>query len=276
MSGPLKWSVPARPGQPNEDALFARDGVAVVVDGAGLPRSMRAGCRHTVDWYANELAAAFGTALLDRDATMPQALSSAITAVSHRHDGCRLVEGSPSATVAAWRVRPPVVDYLVLCDASAVFLTAHGAVEVTDDRLTALTAQHLDRVAATAGSGRLTASEILDSRRAVLDAWRNVEGGFWCCQTDPAAADHALHGSRPLSELAGIVIATDGATRGYQSLAVHTVDQFVRRAVSGEGAALLDEIRAAERQQRQRLHDGALKLHDDATLVALTVTSPPE
>lgn len=272
MSEPMHWTLPASPGQPNEDAVFSRDGIAVVVDGAGLPKSMRAGCRHTVDWYANQLAATFGTALLDREVTMPQALSRAILEVSHRHDGCALDEGSPSATVAAWRLHPPVVEYLVLCDASAVFLTVDDAVEITDERLSLLTAQQVDQVSAAADGGPLTASAILEARRAAIEANRNVEGGFWCCQTDPAAADQALNGSFPLSKLVGIAIATDGATRGYQSLGAHTVLQFTNQAVLGEGAALLADIRAAERQQRQPLLETAVKVHDDATLIALNLT----
>lgn len=267
MNEPLQWSWPAAPDRPNEDAVFVRDGVAVVVDGAGLPKSMRAGCRHSVSWYADQLAAAFGTALVDRTITTAQALRQAIVEVSRRHDGCVLSEGSPSATVAAWRLQPADVEYLVLCDASAVVLLADGAVEITDERLAQVIARHLS---AAASRGPLTPSAILDVRRAALDAHRNVEGGFWCCQTDPAAADQALTGSYPRSEIVGLAIASDGATRGYQALDLHTVEQFVSRACLGEGDALLGEIRAAERRQCQNLVDSATKVHDDATIVALS------
>lgn len=270
MFEPMKWSLPASPDRPNEDALFSRSGIAVVVDGAGLPKSMRAGCRHTVNWYANQLAVAFGTALLDRRVAMPQALSRAIVEVSHRHDGCALNEGSPSATVAAWRLQPSVVEYLVLCDASVVVLAGDRAVEITDERLSLLTAeQEAARVAV--DSDRPTASAILDARRVAIEANRNVEGGFWCCQTDPAAADQALTDSYRISELDGIAIATDGATRGYQSLGAHTLQQFATQAVLGGAAALLADIRAAEHQQRQRLDATAVKVHDDATLIALNL-----
>jgi hypothetical protein len=86
---PRVWSLAASEGHPNEDAVFSHDGVAVVVDGAGLPRSMRAGCRHPVAWYSRQLAGAFGEALLQRRLTMPQALGRAIAEVSERHEGCR-------------------------------------------------------------------------------------------------------------------------------------------------------------------------------------------
>ncbi len=275
MKEPRRWSVPGVPGRPNEDAVFVSDRVAVVVDGAGLPQHMRAGCHHSVDWYSNELALSFGAALHDSTLTMPRALSRAISEVSRRHDGCSLIEGSPSATVAAWRLRPPMVEYLVLCDASVVVAMIDDVVEITDQRLSDLMAEQLDQVTVVDGQGVLAGSAILAARAAVLERGRNVEGGFWCCQIDPAAADHALIGSCPLSDTTGIVIATDGATRGFQTLRAHTVAEFASRALAGDGAALVDDIRSAETAHRRQLLDNAIKVHDDATLVALDLPGPP-
>ena len=156
MSESRRWSVPASAGRANEDAVFRSANVAVVVDGAGLPQSMRAGCHHSVDWYSNQLARRFGAALDDAAFTMRQALRRAITEVSQLHDGCSLVEGSPSATVAAWRLRPHLVEYLVLCDASAIVVLADQVVEFTDDRLSVLLAEERPWV----GSAERSASEM--------------------------------------------------------------------------------------------------------------------
>lgn len=275
MDEPRLWSLPSSEEHSNEDAVFVRDGVAVVVDGAGLPRSMRAGCRHSVAWYSEQLACTFGEALLLPGLTMSQALGRAIVEVSKRHDGCALEEGSPSATVAAWRLQhqqqPPIVEYLVLCDASLIISTADDVMEVTDDRLALLVAEELDRVAA-ASTEALDAIALLNARACVLDRARNVDGGFWCCQIDPAAADQALTGSYLLADLVGVVIATDGATRGFQLLGIHTLGEFAQRAGAGGGAGLLEEVRDAERDQTQRLIGDAIKVHDDATLIALRLT----
>lgn len=271
MPEPRQWSVSATAAQPNEDARYARDGVAVVVDGAGLPKSLRTGCHHSVAWYADRLAVAFGTALQDRNVSMREALSRAITQVANSHDGCELDLGSPSATVAAWRLHPRLLEYLVLCDASVLLVTDTGVVEVTDDRLGVLTAQSLDRL--DSGSTQPSTPEILAARRNVLELNRNVAGGFWCCHTDPAAADQAITGRRRLRDLRGVVIASDGATRGYQTLDVHTVDHFALEAVSGRGGQLINDIRTAEDGQQQRLEEQASKVHDDATLLALDLTA---
>lgn len=275
MDEPTVWTCPASADQPNEDAVFAHAGVAVVVDGAGLPKNLRGGCRHSVSWYAEQIAAAFGSALIDRKATMVDALSRAITQVAGRHEGCSLDQGSPSATVAAWRVSPPLVEYLVLCDASAVILDRNGhAAEITDDRLAVVTAPRRMNHQTSSGSEHPTPPKLLAARREMVEARRNVDGGFWCCHTDPAAAEHALTGSFPMSELAGITIATDGATRGYQSLGIHTVQRFARDSLAGDGAALLAAIRTEERRTRRQLLESATKVHDDATIVAVTLDGP--
>ena len=265
MSESRHWSVPASAGRVNEDAVFRSPRVAVVVDGAGLPQSLRAGCCHSVDWYSKQLARRFGAALNDTALTMRQALSQAIIEVSKLHDGCTLVEGSPSATVAAWCLRPPMVEYIVLCDASAIAVLADRVVEITDAGLAALLAEQGHRIGSTEGS----ASEILKARAVILQSSRNVEGGYWCCQIDPGAADHALTGSYPVSDVLGLVLATDGATRGFQSLGIHTVEEFASRVLTGDTPAVLDEIRVAEHDQREQLLAIAIKVHDDATVVAL-------
>jgi hypothetical protein len=230
---------------------------------------MRTGCHHSVAWYSHELAPAFGEALLDRLLTMPQALRRAIADVAQRHGGCSLTGGSPSATVAAWRLHPRLVEYLVLCDASVVLATVDGVVEVTDDRLTVLMADRLGLITATTGDPAPAASVVLEARAAVLESSRNVAGGFWCRQAEPSAADQAVVGSSPLSDTVGIVIASDGATRGFLALGAHTVEEFMTRALDGEGAGLLEDIRSTEEAQGQHLLASAIKVHDDATLVAL-------
>lgn len=270
MSESRQWSVPASAEHANEDAVFRSAGVAVVIDRAGLPHSMRAGCHHSVDWYSNQLAQGFGTALLDAGLTMRQALSRAIAEVSQLHDGCSLAEGSPSATVAAWRLRPHMVEYLVLCDASTIVVLADQIVEITDDRLSVLLNEQ--RPFIRVGNVERSASKILETRAEILQSSRNVDGGYWCCQIDPVAADRALSGTYPLSDVLGVVIATDGATRGFQSLGIHSAEEFAIRVVAGDGVAVLDEIRAAERDQREQLLAAAIKIHDDATVVALATT----
>ncbi|HXH79947.1 MAG TPA: hypothetical protein VNJ48_15715, partial [Nocardioides sp.] len=204
-------SVPADVHRENEDAFALGDGVAVVVDGAGLPKELRSGCQHSVGWYADVLARAFRNQLVRRDSEMPQALAIAIAEVVDSHAaGCRLAEGSPSATVAAWRLHLDTVEYLVLCDASIVLGFKDGAAaEVTDDRITHATTplieEQLRRIRSQRGS--ITGADVRQARRTAVEQTRNRDGGFWCCHTDPRAAAAAIHGQVERGTLRAIVAA---------------------------------------------------------------------
>ncbi|MFE6997289.1 hypothetical protein ACFVAE_15090 [Microbacterium sp. NPDC057659] len=258
------FALPAEPGRESEDACAIGDGIAVVVDGAGLPKTMRQGCGHSVAWYARTLAEALRVRLEDSTAVMTDALAGAIAEVTAAHRGtCDLDAGSPSATVAAWRIDGDDVEHLVLCDASVVLAHRDGtAMEVTDDRINLAVAR---RAAELLGDGAHTHADIAAARFRALDETRNVEGGFWCAQTDPDAAQHALTGRTPIAELAAIVASSDGGTRGFQLVGAHSLERFAELAIAGRLAEIAGEIRAAEDAK----HDWVFaKPHDDIALVA--------
>lgn len=266
-------SVPADVERENEDAFALGDGVAVVVDGAGLPNELRSGCQHSVHWYADALARAFRDHLDRRDSEMPHALAAAIAEVVDSHAaGCRLAEGSPSATVAAWRLHLDTVEYLVLCDAAIILSFQDGsATEVTDDRITYATTplieEQLSRIRTERGS--VTAADVRHARRGAVERTRNCDGGFWCCHTNPEAAAAAIHGQIERGNLRAIVAASDGATRGYQFLGIQTPCDVAAAVGTGESAAVIASIRHAERVHTALIEQG-YKQHDDATLVAAT------
>ena len=102
---PELFSLPAELGRESEDACAIADGIGVVVDGAGLPKTMRRGCSHSVAWYARMLAEELRMRLESRTTRMTDALAGAIAQVTAAHAStCDLTQGSPSATVAAWRI----------------------------------------------------------------------------------------------------------------------------------------------------------------------------
>ncbi|WP_067243559.1 protein phosphatase 2C domain-containing protein [Microbacterium resistens] len=272
----VSW--PAGPDRENEDAVVLRPGIGVVVDGAGLDASVRRGCVHSVAWYARSLAAAFGELLEDRRVAMTDALAEAIRIVTASHgDGCSLIGGSPSATVAAWRVDGDDVEHLVLCDASIVVLDADGGVEeITDRRIEeVVTRRTAEILAQTAGPRPPTPEEVWSTRFRALEETRNVRGGFWCAQADPAAAGEALTGRRRIGDggAAAVLAASDGGTRGFQLVGAHDLASFAARAASGELEELAAEIRTGEERLRER---GTFrgKPFDDLTIVVGSFVPP--
>jgi hypothetical protein len=264
-------TVQAPGGTENEDAVVAEDGVVVVVDGAGLPAHLRTGCRHSVAWFARSVAHTFHALLVTRSSSMRVALAETISRINDSHaTTCDLAGGSPSATVAAWRIADDRLEYLVLSDASIVLLDRHDrATEIVDHRLENVTAR---AVPLDPEDPAITGTQVRAARRAAVESARNQPGGFWCVHTDPSAADQAMHGTAPLSDLAGVVACSDGGARGYELLGAHTLEEFTRLALCGQLEALADTIRAAENHQAGSLQRLGVKVHDDITIVALPLT----
>jgi hypothetical protein len=259
----------------NEDSAIATPEMAIVVDGAGLPESMRKGCSHSVAWFSRALASTFQHQLNELGASMRGALSAAITSVANSHEQtCDLTKGSPSATLAAWRIRGDNLEFIVLCDSSLLLYCQDGSIqEVTDSRLHQIVEPQVEAVLAEQfqSGSKATREEILTVRGALLDKLRNKPGGYWCCHTDAAAANEAITGSVPLASLRGVILATDGAMRGFHELGIHTLDEIVQGAMSDAPTELLSQIRSAEREQRESLSSRAIKIHDDATFVSMSL-----
>lgn len=275
MLEPTVVTLPAGATAANEDAVAIGPGVVVVVDGAGLPADLRRGCAHSVAWYAAALASSFRDHLVDGDADMRASLADAIRDVANSHGpGCQLDLGSPSATVAAWRVDDDTVDSLVLGDASLIFVSIDSSVtEVCDDRLARVTEPLITRNLQGLRRDGLepTADDIRQARRAAVEQTRNTPGGFWCCHADPAAASAAVVTRRPRHELVSVIAASDGATRGYQLLDFHGLVDLARMATDGRAIDALAEVRAAE-SDSTALSSQGMKVHDDATLVTQLLT----
>jgi hypothetical protein len=201
-------TVRKRADRANEDFTGALPSAAVLVDGAGIPGG-EATCRHGVAWYARTLGGAL-LALLPGDGGLPELLAEAITQVTDRHrDTCDVTSPiSPSAAVAVVRVSGGLFEYLVLGDATVVLDRADGAPLVAcDPREVVISGSY--EPALKAASGTADYERVLGDLRA----HRNRAGGFWVAKDDPRAADEAITGSLPLTEVSGAVLLSNGASR---------------------------------------------------------------
>lgn len=271
MFAPSILTLPASSGLENEDAVVVGDGVVVVVDGAGLPAELRAGCTHSVAWFARSVADTLHQGLVARSKSMREALAETIAVVRDSHRAsCALADGSPSATVAAWRIVAGNLEYLVLCDATIVLVEDQGgAVEITDHRLRdVLAAAPREDASSSVGTAHVRAA-----RRSALEAARNRTGGFWCIHDDPAAAPHAIEGRVQLRGLSGVLACSDGGTRAYDTLSTHSLADFSDHALNGDLKKLAASIRHAEAMQAENLRQRGLKIHDDLTIVAQSLGS---
>ena len=243
-----------KPGQPNEDFAGAVPGAVVLLDGAGIPGT-GAICSHGVAWYTHRLGGALLGHLSREDGRdLTAILATAIAEIAADHRGtCDIANpSSPQATVAMVRTQRGRLEYLLLADSFLVLDQVQGGPQVITDEREA-TAR---RTCAAALAGVAKATPEYDRIRAscveALRARRNRPGGYWIAKDDPHAAEQAVAGSRPLPELEGVALLSNGASRIVDPygltdwpgvldlLSAHGPAEVTRRVRQAEALALED------------------------------------
>lgn len=261
----------AAPDRPNEDFTGAVPNAAVLLDGAGIVGA-EAICRHGVAWYTHGLGGALlGRLSRDDGQDLPAILGAAIEQITDAHrDGCDVADpSSPQATVAMFRRTGDRADYLVLADAFLVLDRADDAPLVVADPREVTARRDCTAAMAAAVKGSPAYEAARDEAIAALRAQRNEPGGYWIAKDDPRAASEAVTGSRPIRDLAGAALLSNGASR--------IVDRFgladwpgVLAMLDTEGPAeVIRRVRQAETERGGPTADEGPD-HDDATVAYCT------
>ncbi|MEU5981020.1 protein phosphatase 2C domain-containing protein [Streptomyces sp. NPDC047434] len=254
------------PGRANEDFVAWNDHVAVVVDGAGMPETLRAPCTHGVSWFAETLGTSV-CAAAGGGASLQDVLASAIERTAHAHRHTCAVDDplSPSATLAALRWRDDTLEWLVLGDCTLV-VDHRGRVEaISDTRLEAVA--RTERAAMKSAPPGSAERQRLHTRLVEAErACRNRPGGYWVAASDPQVADAALYGAYAFSDVSRAALLTDGAARLVNTFGLADWAGCLDLLEEQGTASLISRVRDAE------LSDSALicwprsKPHDDATV----------
>lgn len=237
-----------RPGRGNEDFTGAVPEAVVLIDGAGGFPGAESVCRHGVAWYAARL----GGELLALLSPAPERglaalLAEAIERVTATHrDTCAVADPiSPSAAVAILRLVDGRVEYLVLGDATVVLDRTDGTpLVVTDPREVAVSRSYQAALG--------TVAEGSDEHRRLLRqlrANRNRPGGFWVARDDPRAANEAVTGSCPATELIGAVLLSNGASRIVDRFGLADWPAVMAVLASGGPGEIIDRVRRAETRE---------------------------
>jgi hypothetical protein len=256
-------------GRPNEDFAGAVPGAAVLLDGAGIPGTESI-CSHGVAWYTHRLGGALLGRLSRHDGhDLAAILATAIEEIAADHRGtCDTTDpSSPQATVAIVRAHRGRLEHLLLADSFLVLDQARGGPRVlTDEReVTArrICSAPLDGVPA----GTPEYDRIRESCVAALRARRNRPGGYWIAKDDPRAADEAVTGSRPLAELDGVALLSNGASRLVSPYGL-TDWAGVRQLLGAHGPEEI--IRRVRQAEAHTSADPDAPVPDDATVVHCT------
>lgn len=234
--------------RPTEDHVVVLDNAVLVLDGATSSRpDLPSG-----GWYAGTLAEQLAQTLRAApDTDLTAALAGAISEVARKHD---LHPGAaPSSTVAMLRWTRDRVDGLVLADSPIVVFGRSG-------RRLGHSVLADDRIATLRKTGKL-------GTRERARALRNVEGGFWVAEAEPAAARHAVRRSWPRQDVETVLLATDGVAVAVDDYHILDWPQIRKIARTQGVSAVLDTARAAEAGDPERQRWPRVKVHDDQVLV---------
>ncbi|MFJ6195979.1 hypothetical protein [Micromonospora sp. NPDC092111] len=254
----------------NEDFVFRFGPLVGVLDGATVPAGFATGCVHGPAWFVRHLAARIGLAVAARPAaTLVSSLAAALLAVRADHgDACDLDHpGTPSSTVCLVREGTDEIDWLVLCD-SPLLLDLGGRVQVvSDDRLTHALA---DLRAIVGGLPSGDVDPVTRFRFAVTSQRErmNRTPGYWVAAADPDAAYHAVTGTSPLrgpDAVRRAALLTDGASCAVDQFGLLDWPGLLDLVTADGPGALIDRVRAAEREHPDRLRRH--KRTDDASVV---------
>ncbi|MEU4644473.1 hypothetical protein [Micromonospora sp. NPDC023814] len=204
-----------RAGQPNEDFVGAVPGVAVLLDGAGIPGTGPI-CSHGVAWYTHRLGGALLGLLSRADGRdLAAILATAIDEIAADHRGtCDITNpSSPQATVVIVRAHRDRLDYLLLADSFLVLDQLRGGPQVITDEREANARRTCSAPLDGVPRGTPEYDRIRDSCVEALRARRNQPGGYWIAKDDPHAAEEAVTGSRPLRDLGSVALLSNGASR---------------------------------------------------------------
>ncbi|MCA2223602.1 integrase [Nonomuraea aurantiaca] len=249
-------SVAKGTGRANEDFTGAVPTAAVLVDGAGIPGG-ESTCRHGVAWYAGRLGGSLLSLLpLVGDRGLPALLAAAIEQVTDDHrDTCDVADPiSPSAAVAVLRLSDGLLEYLVLGDAVLVLDRAEDAPLVVSDPREVIISRSYEPALKAAAEGGDDYHRILRDLRA----HRNRPGGFWVAKDDPRAADEAITGSCPISELAGAVLLSNGASRIVDRFQLADWPQVMAVLAASGLAEIIHRVRQAEARHAVAADDATI------------------
>jgi len=245
-----------RAGRVNEDFAGAVPMAAVLIDGAGIPGAESI-CRHGVAWYAGRLGGGLLSLLaLAPDSSLSALLAAAIEQVTDEHrDNCDVADPiSPSATVAILRRSGDLIEHLVLGDSVLVLDKVAGPPLVVADPREVIISRSYESALGAATEGSDAYRLILRDLRGE----RNRPGGFWVAKDDPRAADEAVTGSCPISEVTGAVLLSNGASRIVDRFRLADWPEVLALLASSGPAEIIHRVRQAEARHAVAADDATI------------------
>ncbi|PUB23964.1 protein phosphatase 2C-like protein [Promicromonospora sp. AC04] len=248
----------------NQDRYVVGDNFAAVLDGATSVAGDRS---HDPGWFAQQLADSLARTIPE-GGPLADHVERAIRTVRDTH--ALQPDSAPTSTIAIARWSRDALETYVLGDSPAVVLHPDGTASVhEDDRLaavaTAKRTTYRSQLAAGHGYGQAHRETLLDLQAEQAER-RNRPGGYWIAGTDPDAAQHGITDITALSDVAAVILASDGVALERHPNATTWAELLAEVQQHGPDN-VLRSIHGAEDADPDGSRWPRSKPHDDKTIV---------
>jgi serine/threonine protein phosphatase PrpC len=254
----------SNPDRPTEDRIFTTANAVIILDGASEPDPTD----RNGGWYAETLGQEIQNLLvINPGRKLAEIVAEAIRNITDRHN---LSPGGPSATVSIARWTDHLLDLFVLGDSPIVTLTRDGQIrELVDHRLEQVAQPERARL------------DEVDDDTAMREAWRaliaaeraarNVPGGYWIAETNPAAANEAVNASHSIGTISTILMMTDGLSDGVDHYRIPATYAEAAEIARRDPKVLVDLVHATEESDPDCVRWPRSKRHDDKSLAIIEI-----
>jgi serine/threonine protein phosphatase PrpC len=266
-------------GEVNEDNFGYINSSAWVLDGAtGLGNRKILSETSDARVYVEAINDAFLELASEPGRTIKEIVQKAIEVVSGRFaqrlkDTAALPYEVPSATMVFVRVTSERFEYATLGDCRALVETrTKGVVTIENTQIEELDRRVIEEITDLHNKGIKSFQEIrkhITSQLRANRALMNRQDGYWVLSFSPEATNNMLCRSFEASDIARVLLVSDGFYHLVSTFHLFTNSGLVQAASDIGLAQLKEKLRAVEKTDPECIRYPRLKPADDATAVLL-------
>lgn len=226
----------------NEDAIFACENFAFVLDGAtGLLKENIFPIESDASWFTSEFKEFLANNLGCLEKTIFQIVSEGIEVVNKKYnsfEGANNVKSRPSSGLALFRINGENIEYFTLGDCSLIIRNDKNEINhlILNDlpRLDKINIEKMAQIAKEKNINVIDAREFINDDLVKTRLSQNTDNGYWILSDDKNAVNHGLYGTVPISEVKQIVGLSDGFSQIYDTFEIYTINNFMEKLYNGE------------------------------------------
>lgn len=258
----------------NEDAVFACENFAFVIDGAtGLLKENITDKPSDAQWFAETMKEYLMSNLNNTSKNLVDIMKEAIVFVDkkfHGFKGANNVKSKPSAGIAMLRKNGNNIEYFLLGDCTITIKDKVGKIHhLWIDDLPGLDKNNIEKMVSIAKEKNinvvdarpLISNELLETRLS-----QNTEKGYYILSNDTAACNHALVGKFPIDNIEAIYGVSDGFGQIFDVFEIYSKKELFNELKNRKVEEIYKELYDAQERDKYCNNYPRFKSRDDSSI----------